>query len=102
MSEPISPPLTAGAPGYFSDSERQAWQDIVQTVPDGVLLQSDCILLELTARLLAQFRIDFLMPGNRISLLAGCLGRMGLTPADRSKVFVPPPSKEKSTAWTGF
>ncbi len=100
--EPTSPPLDGGPPEYFSDGEQAAWVDLVTAVPDGVLLQSDSLIVEISARLLAQFRTDPAMPTARIAILSSCLGRMGLSPADRSKVTVPQPEKAKESAWDQF
>lgn len=96
--EPTAAPLTDsdGPPAYFTEEERKAWSDVRRACAPGVLMQSDCILLEVSARLLAQFRTDPTIPTTRISLLSQCLARMGLSPADRSRVTVPPGARPEN------
>jgi phage terminase small subunit len=74
-------------PAHLSPEEKAAWREIVDMCPPGVLALSDRLILEHGSRLLAQLRKDRTYVDSRLMLrLEGTLGRLGLTPADRSRV----------------
>jgi len=77
-------------PRLLAREERRAWRDIERITPPGVLTVADRWLVEIAARLMAKMRgPKGLRPGERTQLIQ-CLSKMGLTPADRSKVGVTP------------
>jgi hypothetical protein len=74
-------------PAHLSPEEKAAWREIVDMCPPGVLALSDRLILEHGSRLLAQLRKDRTYIDSRLMLrLEGTLGRLGLSPADRSRV----------------
>jgi hypothetical protein len=83
------------APVGFTGDLLQAWKDLVDGCPAGVLTKADRLAVEIAAGLLHRHRV---MPlsGSDLSQLTNLLGRFGMTPSDRSKVrvSVPTPSPE--------
>ena len=75
-------------PVDFDEVLRALWQDLARMVPAGVLTNADRWLVELTCRTMRQVRKGTALAAER-NLLLSCLSRMGLTPADRSKIAVP-------------
>ena len=89
-NEPAPKAGIGPAPGHLSEVESQCWDELVNIAPNGVMYDSDRVHLELTAKLLAYVRaqgIEGTSPQllNRLSV---CLGKLGLTPADRSSIVV--------------
>jgi phage terminase small subunit len=78
-------------PLHFDEELKAIWRELVVMVPAGVLTISDRWLVELACRTMQQVRKGTALAAER-NLLLSCLSRMGLTPADRSKIAVP---KEK-------
>lgn len=93
-SEPIPTGPLGDAPKYFSKRVRDIWNELASLAPAGVLTNADRWLAETTCLLMAKQRRygiggrDGIATGE-LSILNQCLIRIGLTPADRSKVSVP-------------
>jgi len=102
--------LTVKPPKYFNRAEKNAWNEILVAAPEFVLTRSEKFIVEICAKLLAEFRRDGTVRGQsaegvdlfykmdpaRISRMEVCLGKIGLNPSDRSKVQMTRPSA-KST-----
>jgi hypothetical protein len=79
-------------PKYFSDELVEIWHELDEMTVPGVLTVSDRWTVEVASQLMYQFRQSRTkesgqtMTGTELSQLNSCLSRMGLTPADRSKV----------------
>jgi hypothetical protein len=87
-------------PEYFLLAERQAWTELSEQVPRGVLTIADRVLVEITSGLIARLRdrdpeTARPLKAAEYNLVISCLARMGLTPADRSKIAAKPPDSEK-------
>lgn len=84
------------APDRLSEFERECWNELVSSAHAGVLCASDRLFVEYGARVLAQLRnateID---PKLGIRFETVC-GRLGMTPADRSRVSAIKPKEEES------
>lgn len=78
-------PLSVQAPERLSPAERVIWEELVLLAPKRVLADCDTYIVELTVRLVSKLR-DGTINGAQSGQLLACLGRMGMTPADRSKV----------------
>lgn len=78
-------------PVDFDDDLRALWDDLVRIVPARVLTLADRWFVELTVRTMRDVKKGCALAADR-NLLLSCLSRMGLSPADRSKIAVP---KEK-------
>ena len=80
-------------PVDFDEVLKALWQDLARMVPAGVLTNADRWLVELTCRTRQQVRKGTALAAER-NLLLSCLSRMGLTPANRSKIAVPQEKQE--------
>ena len=79
-------------PANLTADQKKAWAHIVRIAPAGVLMNSDEILLEMCACLLAEFQANPAeMPTARLLRLETQLGKIGLSPADRARIAVEPP-----------
>src|SRR3712207_4778151 len=85
-AEPKGAAVLGPVPRELGDLERVAWGDIVQCALPGVLTPSDRLVVELAARLLADMRGSPEIKPAVAARLAACLGRLGMTPADRTRV----------------
>ena len=82
-------------PPHLDEAERERWRELAEHAP--WLSGSDRPLVEQTVRLwMMDRRGDASAAQQR--LFAANLGRMGLTPADRSKVVVPGKAKAQPAA----
>jgi hypothetical protein len=54
--------LPKRAPGHFSKEAKAAWREIVASAPEGSLVASDALQLEITAKLLVKSRTQDLKP----------------------------------------
>ncbi len=80
----------AEPPKHLSEEIKVCWREIVAVCPAGVLQAADKFLVEVTAALLAEHRRDpHKMMAARLVQLRVCLGGLGLSPTDRSKLTVP-------------
>ena len=106
-SQRIGEPKPSGplgeAPPSFTPALIEIWLELIELAPTGVLGNADRWITELTCQLMLKFRTVGLIPGvgmtgAELNLLVSCLGRMGMTPSDRSKVGIP---TNKETAAAG-
>jgi hypothetical protein len=83
-------------PAYFTEKQAEIWHELAAQVPPGVLTVADRILVEIACKLIARMRDpkDQLKAAETNQIIS-CLARMGLTPADRSKIAAKPPDSEK-------
>lgn len=83
--------LRKSAPANLTPPQRAAWRRIVRICPPGVLKDSDEIVVELGACLLAEFQADPAGMGtSRIGRLMTLLGKLGLSPSDRAGLAIKP------------
>jgi hypothetical protein len=86
-------------PNHFDDVDRDLWHEVVAMPADGVLTSADRVLVEITVQLLRRLRgIEYAaseddhrqsiapLTGVEMGHLRACLGSMGCTPADRTRV----------------
>ncbi len=88
-------------PERFTALEREAWNDIVSTVVDGVAFDSDRIHIELTAMMLASIREAGGAPASAYAQISSMLAKLGMNPADRSKITIADESEE-ADPWAEF
>ena len=87
QDEPQSDNPLGPAPAYFNVDQLAAWAEIERIAPQGVLTDADRLVVEIAAHLLAAFRTHgAIMETAKIGRLESLLGRLGLSPVDRSKV----------------
>lgn len=85
-------------PEWLAADAVRAWHDIVAVAPGGVLGDTDRIYLEVASELLALKRrvgVEAIDPA-KLNRLETMLGKLGMNPADRSKVKAPGSGKPKN------
>lgn len=75
-------------PEYFNEHQSAVWNEIVGVLPASVLQATDRMAVELTARLVAAFRLadDANVSMAMVAQIRTALATLGMTPADRSRV----------------
>jgi hypothetical protein len=71
------------------------WHELIAQAPAGVLTSADRLWVELACRALHLTRTGCAKSADR-NLLLALLGRMGMNPADRSKVNIAPGNAQNS------
>jgi hypothetical protein len=84
--DPKAPPLGV-PPRYFSDHQKMVWSLTADEIP--WLNRSHRPLLEIAVTIRARIVAGEDVGVQALNLLRQCLGQMGATPADASKVSVP-------------
>ncbi|MCP5016294.1 MAG: P27 family phage terminase small subunit [Ketobacter sp.] len=87
-NEPENKNPVGDPPEHFTDAECEAWRTIVKESIDGVLGEADRQLVEMSARLMVSIRSEDYYHNHWV-LLNKCLGQMGMTPSERTKISVP-------------
>lgn len=76
-----------GVPDHLNIPAKTVWKELVGYAIPGTITQSDRIIFETAAVLIAEFRSDpKKMPTARITAMIGCVARLGLSPTDRNKL----------------
>lgn len=89
LNEPNTGRGVGPAPDWVDENTRQAWDDIVRDTAPGVWQSSDRAFLEVLAGQVASHRKEGEGYGvKRTTVLLSMLKLAGMTPADRSRVFV--------------
>jgi hypothetical protein len=93
LDEPKPAAELGEPPEYFTEELIAIWDELAGVCPAGVLTNADRWLVELACQLMLKFRTVGLIPkvgmtGAELCQLITCLSRMGMTPADRSRVGV--------------
>ena len=77
-------------PDYFDAGQREAWQFLLERVPDQVLKDADEAIFEMASVMFARFREQGAdSPAYLLTRLDIMLDRMGMTPSGREKLTVP-------------
>jgi|GEM_PF-2351003 len=81
----IHPP--GRAPAHLNLDQKTVWAEIIRTAPQGVLMKSDRIIVEVLVRLLLKVRTT---DGStaEFNAIANVLGKLGMTPASRLSMNV--------------
>ena len=82
--------MAASAPTHLAAVENGIWAELVRCSEPGVLQRSDRFFLELCCRMIARMRMADSKPSDYNSL-ANILAKLGMNPADRAKLDLPPP-----------
>ena len=85
-AEPVPVGELGQAPRYLTPAQRRVWRELAEIVPPGVLGNSDRWIVEIAARLMAKMREAGELGPGQLAQLVGCLARLGMTPADRSRI----------------
>jgi phage terminase small subunit len=82
-------------PEHLKGVAKNCWKEIALKSIPGVITLADGFILEIAASLLAEYRVAPLeFPAGKYVHLIGCLARLGLSPADRTKLNLPPEETE--------
>jgi hypothetical protein len=84
-AEPIPTAPLGEPPLHLGTAEKVIWLELSEIIPPNVAKNSDRFAVEMLVSLMATFRSGRASVGE-MSQLASLLGRMGLTPADRSRI----------------
>ncbi len=98
-TEPVPAGPLGAAPKHFTKAEAAIWQELASMALPGVLSNSDRWAVELACGLMRKARSGSICTGE-ISQLTILLGKLGLTPADRSKVHGS--KQEEKDEWDSF
>ncbi|SDR06458.1 hypothetical protein [Pseudoxanthomonas sp. CF125] len=90
QDEPVPAGPIGEAPKWMKAPEKRCWDHLVASSPPGVLGDSDRVYLEVAAELLALKRRVGIenMEAAKLNRLETMLGKLGMNPADRSRVKV--------------
>jgi hypothetical protein len=86
-------------PAHMSPKQREIWYELATTIPSGVAAKSDRIAFEIIVHLTEKLRNRQARTGE-LSLLSNLLGKMGMIPADRSRVSACAPATP--SPWDDF
>lgn len=92
-NEPVVEDGIGNPPKTLSTEAKKVWSELRKTVP--WLTIADRVVFEAVCKLTVKLRSDTYKCQD-LSILSNLLGRLGMTPADRSKVQAPP-KKNKNT-----
>src|ERR1700733_2361835 len=89
---PVACPAGIGdPPAHLSVARKNIWRELVGQLAEGHLQSADRFLLEIVTHLMARLRNrKTLITKGEESLLMHALSKLGLKPADRQKVHIPP------------
>ncbi len=90
-NEPVNKNPIGKPPSWLEAAEKKAWGILVKESIDGVLGEADRTLVAMAAKLMVKMMTDE-YTAQELTLLNRCLGQMGFTPTDRTKINIP---KEK-------
>jgi hypothetical protein len=86
-------------PEHMSPKQQEIWHELAATIPSGVAAKSDRIAMEIIVHLTEKLRKHQARAGE-LSLLSTLLGKMGMIPADRSRVSASVP--KTPSPWDQF
>ena len=98
-NEPVVEEGIGKHPCFLNEEQIAAWNWIVSVAPEGVLTSADAPFVANLSVLQAQIMTGD-APMGAYGLLQAGLGKLGMTPADRSKVSVP--QKPKQNRWSSL
>ena len=101
QEEPISKESLGDAPDCLDEAQKKVWVELSNNAIEGVLTDTDRIIIEIIARLLSKLRTEGKLTVGEMGHLIGCLARIGFTPSDRAKISVKKTKTEKSP-WEKF
>lgn len=85
------------APAHLNESERACWGDIVGMCHEGSLCRADRLVIEHGARILSALRASTEYTDTKLMVrFETVLGKLGLSPADRSKVGIIKPKETEN------
>jgi hypothetical protein len=96
-NEPVPTGEIGAPPSHLPTDVATCWEEIVGLTHHGVLCKADRLIVEHAARMLARLRLMEWRTDPAILIrFEVCLGKLGMTPADRSKVSVMKPDEKEN------
>lgn len=90
------------APDYLASDAQKVWFELEAYALPGVLTGAERVLFEITSNLIAEYRRDPIeFQVGKYGHLITCLGKLGMSPADRQKLGVSK-AKEEDNEFSGF
>lgn len=86
-ADPKVPPISSTPPAWMDDGQAAAWRLFCSELP--WLRRSDTALLEVACVIRARVTAGNLAGAPMLTLLRQCLGQLGATPCDRSRIAPP-------------
>src|ERR1700733_5090681 len=86
--DPVATGDLGNAPSYFNDAQGKIWEELKAQLPVGLAKSADRCIFEIAVRLMDRFRRERLKP-TEFAQLINALGRLGMSPSDRSKCALP-------------
>jgi hypothetical protein len=83
--EPVPTKELGPAPATLTPFQAKIWDELATIIPAGVAFDCDRWVIERAVRLMSKVRRG-VAKCSEVSQLITCLSRMGMTPADRSRV----------------
>lgn len=76
-----------GPPEVANTAPGKIWYEILDSIPPGVVFDSDRMHLQILCHLISQFRLDPVdFPASKLTIINTMLAKLGMNPADRSRV----------------
>jgi hypothetical protein len=96
--EPLGDGVIGDPPAHLSAREKGCWAELVELAHSGSLVKNDRVLIEHGARVLAQLRSSKLYHDVKLmTKLEHVIGKLGMSPADRSKIQVDRPKPARAS-----
>lgn len=86
-------------PAHLTELELACWRELVAMSAPGVLTAGDRWMVEIAARLMAEYRSGAEFRPARLTRLHSALAALGLSPSDRSKVIPTKPEQRENDPW---
>lgn len=84
--EPVVGAPFGDAPPEWPPQGKLIWHEVVNSIPAGVATRADRVIIEVVCRLIIKMRTGE-FNAALASQLRACLGSLGMTPSDRSRVM---------------
>lgn len=96
-TEPVPSGELGDPPAYFDEKQKASWHELAADAPKGVLTNADRWVTEIASVLMARFRSPEGLKAGEFAQLTAVLAKLGMSPADRSRVGVAKGKEKKST-----
>lgn len=99
--DPVATGDLGTAPAYFNEVQSGVWEELKAQLPVGLAKSADRCIFEIAVRLMDRFRREGLK-STELAQLINALGRLGMSPSDRSKCAVPPTPDKEGNEFAAF
>jgi hypothetical protein len=99
--DPVATGDLGKAPSYFTDTQIRIWEELKCQLPVGLAKSADRCIFEIAVCLMDRFR-SVGLKSTELAQLINTLGRLGMSPSDRSKCAVPPAPDPQGNEFSEF